>query len=384
MDAILMSLMTALNEQLLINVYQRDTDDFYTGYVQSLGKHRVLLSTYNDAGIADGAVLIAFMAIDQVEFAGDDLVDMSFRMRVAAEKHFVTMAQPSPELHFDPRHSLMRQLATQAQRTGEVILVILADDDAYLEGQVTAVADERMTLSVFNKFNYTDVRYLQVDFADVLVIEFQGLELHLESALVQKRNDLHHTVTKIVQNDGQLKQVFTDAQAAGTLLAAMPKGGDDQFYVGTVKAINDRVVVLRLKDMAGQFGGYVALRLTSLQSVTLASDYLQTVQAYSDWMTANHLEKQPVLNADREFDSSSDLFRSLIQEAAAFERVVRVRTKDDDDHLMGVPEAVGPASFEMKVPSADEPALVAFDDVQEIAFGHIYAYLQEARLHHER
>lgn len=28
MDAILMSLMTALNEHLLINVYQRDTDDF--------------------------------------------------------------------------------------------------------------------------------------------------------------------------------------------------------------------------------------------------------------------------------------------------------------------------------------------------------------------
>lgn len=36
MDAILMSLMTALNEHLLINVYQRDTDDFYTGYVQVL------------------------------------------------------------------------------------------------------------------------------------------------------------------------------------------------------------------------------------------------------------------------------------------------------------------------------------------------------------
>lgn len=29
MDAILMSLMTALNEHLLINVYQRDTDDLH-------------------------------------------------------------------------------------------------------------------------------------------------------------------------------------------------------------------------------------------------------------------------------------------------------------------------------------------------------------------
>lgn len=379
-----MSLMTALNEQLLINVYQRDTDDFYTGYVQSLGKERVLLSTYNDAGIADGAVLLAFSAIAQVEFAGDDLVDMSFRMRVAAEEHFVTMAKPTPQLHFDPRKSLIHQLATQAQQSGEVILVILADDDAYLEGQVTAVAPGRMTLSVFNKCNYTDVRYMQIDFTDVLVIEFQGLELHLESALVKKRDELHHVATKIVQNDGQLESVLTEAQAQGTLLAAMPQGADDQFYVGTVKAVNATVVVLRLKDMAGQFGGYVALRLSGLQSVTLASDYLQTVQAYSEWMMANHLEKQPVLNADREFDSSSDLFRSLIQEAAAFERVVRVRTKAEDDHLMGVPTEPGPGSFEMKIPSEDDPVTVAFDDVQEIAFGHIYAYLQEARLHEER
>ncbi len=376
--------MTALNEQLLINVYQRDTDDFYTGYVKSLGKQRVLLATYNDAGIADGAVLIAFSAIDQVEFAGDDLVDMSFRMRVAAEENFVTMAEPTPKLHFDSRSSLIHQLAVQAQRSGEVILVILADDDAYLEGQVTAVAADRMTLSIFNKFNYTDVRYMQADFSDVLVIEFQGLELHLESALVQKRDDLRHVATQIVQNDGQLGPILTAAQANNTLLAAIPKGGDDQFYVGTVKAVNDTVAVMRLKDMAGQFGGYVAVRLTSLQSVTLASDYLQTVQAYSDWMTANHLEKQPVLNADREFDSSADLFRSLIQEAAAFERVVRVRTKTDDEHLMGVPTAPGPAGFEMKVPSEDEPVAVTFDDVQEIAFGHIYAYLQEARLHYER
>ena len=43
MDAILMSLMTALNEHLLINVYQRDTDDFYTGYVQVLGHDAVVL-----------------------------------------------------------------------------------------------------------------------------------------------------------------------------------------------------------------------------------------------------------------------------------------------------------------------------------------------------
>lgn len=383
MDAILMSLMTALNEKLLINVYQRDTDDFYTGYVQLLGKQSVLLATYNDAGLADGAVLIAFPAIEQVEFAGDDLVDMSFRMRVAAEHHFIGLAPQKP-LAFDPRQNLLHQLALHAQTSGEVILVILADDDSYLEGQVTAVADDRLTLSVFNKFNYTDVRYLQVDFSDVLVVECEGLELHLETELLKQRNQLQHVRTEITQNDGQLEALFNEAQQSGQLLAAMPRNAGDQFYVGAVKAVNTDTVVLRLKDMAGQFGGYVALRLTSIQSVITASDYLQTVKAYSDWMTAHHLEKQPVLNADREFDRSEDLFRSLINEAAAFERVVRVRVQNENAHLMGIPENPDQTGFEISVPSEDEPVAVTFDEVQEIAFGHIYAYLQEARAHQTR
>lgn len=77
MDAILMSLMTAQNEHLLKNVYQRDTDDFYTGYVQVLGDDAVGLGTYNELGIADGCALIALLAIEEVEFAGDDLDNMN-------------------------------------------------------------------------------------------------------------------------------------------------------------------------------------------------------------------------------------------------------------------------------------------------------------------
>ncbi len=378
-----MSLMAALNEQLLINVYQRDTEDFYTGYVQVLGKTGVLLATYNDAGLADGSVLISFTAIDQVEFAGDDLDDMTFRMQVAADNQFLTLPASSPAFHFDATQELIGQLATQAKQSQELILVMLADDDAYLEGQVTAVAADRFTLAVFNKFNYTDVRYLQVDFTDVLVIEFQGLELRLETALVQGRDKLQHVRTDIHQNDGQLQPVLAAAAASGQLIVAMPKGQGEQFYVGLVLAVNATVVVLSLRDMAGQFGGYVVLRLTGLQSVTLASDYLQTIATYSGWMMAHHLDKQPVLNADREFDASADLIADLIRESAAFERVVRVRTKAPLS-LMGVPFDVTATDFVMHADDTDEDEVIALADVQELAFGHIYAYLQEARLHSGR
>ncbi|WP_461224580.1 hypothetical protein [Lacticaseibacillus suihuaensis] len=380
MDAILMSLMAALNEQLLINIYQRDTEDFYTGYVQALGKNSVLVATYNDAGLADGAVLISFVAISQVEFAGADLEDMTFRMRVAAQDHFKSLPATKAPLHFDATRDLTLQLATQVQKSGQLILVMLADDDAYLEGQVTAVDTDRLTLSVFNKFNYTDVRVMQVDFSDVLVIEFQGLELHLETALQAGRDQLKHLPTQIHQNDGQLQAVLATAQTAGTLVAVMPKGGADQFYVGRVLALNAELVVLRLKDMAGQFGGYVALRLTGLQTVTTQSDYLQTIAFYSRWVAAHDMEKQPVLNADREFDASGDLIASLIQSAAAFDRVVRVRGKESGDQLMGVPENVTATGFTMHADDTDEDVPFTFATVQELAFGHIYAYLQEARM----
>ena len=154
MDAILMSLMTALNEHLLINVYQRDTDDFYTGYVQVLGHDAVVLGTYNDSGIADGCALIAFSAIDQVEFAGDDLDSMNFRINLAQAQHFLTLQGQEKPLQFDATQNLIQQLATQAKANGQMVMVVVADDDADLEGQVTAVAEDRCSMAIFNKFNY--------------------------------------------------------------------------------------------------------------------------------------------------------------------------------------------------------------------------------------
>lgn len=386
MDAILMSLMTALNEGLLINVYQRDTDDFYTGYVQVLGNHSVILATYNDAGIADGSVLISFKAISQVEFGGSDIDDMRFRMQVAKDDKLLTIGGLDQALTFDATKDLLGQLATQIQGTGQVVMVILADDEAYLEGQITAVAADRFTLNVFNKFNYTDVRAMQVDFSDVLVVEFQGLDLHLETALVQDKAQLKHVKSALVTNDGQLGVVLAKAQAAGQLIAVLPRGGEDQFFVGTVRALNDEVVVMALKDMAAQFGGYVAIRLTSLQSVTTASDYLQTIAFYGQWDEAHHFTQQPVLNADREFDGNDDVFRNLVNEAAAFQRVIRVRVADEEAHLFGYPVEVADNGFTMHLlepDDDDEDVAVAFADVLEIAFGHLYAYLAEAALHQD-
>ncbi|TLQ50220.1 hypothetical protein FEZ34_10755 [Lacticaseibacillus casei] len=382
MDAILMSLMTALNEHLLINVYQRDTDDFYTGYVQVLGHDAVVLGTYNDSGIADGCALIAFSAIDQVEFAGDDLDNMNFRIGLAQSEHFLTLQGKEKPFQFDATESLIWQLAKQAQASEQMIMVVVADDDAYLEGRVTAVAEDRFSMAIFNKFNYTDVRALQVDFSDILVMEFHGLDLKLETELVRHRDQLQHVPTKLFQNDGQLEGVFQNALAEHRLISVVPKGPEDQFFVGRVKAVNDRVVVLSLKDMAGQFGGYILMTLPSIQNVATASDYLQTISFYEQWDQTHHFSQQPVLNADREFDPNDNLVKAIISEAAGFERVVRIKVADSDEHFLGYPEHADETDFDLKLVGQDsgETVRIRYGQIREIAFGHIFAYLQEAQL----
>lgn len=379
MDAILMSLMAALNEGLLVNIYQRDTDDFYTGTVQSLGKTSVVVATYNEAGLADGAVLLAFAAIDQVEFAGRDLEDMKQRITIAQSEHFLTLSDPDTHYQFDAKVDLLAQLVTQAQANQAVMMVVLADDDQYLEGQVTAVAEDHFDYRVFNKFNYTDSRTMQIDFSDVLVVEFGGLDLFLERQLLGSA--LSHTKTAFHPNDGQLVALFKQAEASGTLLAVTPKDDEDQFFVGTVKAVNQTVVVLKLTDMAGQFGGYIAVRIQAIQSVTTDSDYLQTVAFYQKWDQAHDFAQQPVLNAEREFDASGDLMATLLHEAATFNRVVRIRRAVTDEHLTGLVAQANPEAFVLNLLDEDEgeQVTISYGDVLEIAFGHIYAYLQEAQ-----
>ena len=136
----------------------------------------------------------------------------------------MTLQGQEKPLQFDATQNLIQQLATQVKANGQMVMVVVADDDAYLEGQVTAVAEDRFSMAIFNKFNYTDVRALQVDFSDILVMEFHGLDLKLETELVRQRDHLKHVATKLYQNDGQLAGVFQNALANNRLISVVPKG----------------------------------------------------------------------------------------------------------------------------------------------------------------
>ena len=107
MDGIMMSLLAAKEQRLLINLYQKDVEDFYTGYVQAVAGDGVVLNTYSDAGLADGAAYVTLGAIDSIEVAGADLNTMQYRIAKSSDKSFSAM--PAAQQRADGRTRCLRQ-----------------------------------------------------------------------------------------------------------------------------------------------------------------------------------------------------------------------------------------------------------------------------------
>lgn len=381
MDGIVMSLVTARTQHLLINVYQHDVDDFYTGYVQAVADDGVVLRTFSDAGLADGFAFVALRAIDSIEVAGADLDNMAYRIATADELRFratpaVPLAMP---LHDD--NPLLYQVAENMRRTGQAVLCVTIDAENYLEGQIVAVHEDNLELSVFNKFNYTDRRRIQVDYSSLQVLEYEGYDLMLETALLAQRATLTHTPTHRYPNNNNADKILQAAQQTNQLVAVLARQNFENFYVGRVITVNQQWAVIRLIDMAGQFGGYTLLRVSAVHSVIIASDYLTTMDFYERWGQAHSFIQVPVLNQEREFDAASDLLGDLLSEGEIFGRVYRVRGTQDNgvEPIMGTPSAVDQDSFTIIPTGANAEAGQTFrnSEVQALSFGNVYTFLQE-------
>lgn len=379
MNTLIQNLRSAKQQHLLINIYQRDSEDFYTGYVQMVGDDGVVVATYNDAGLADGAALITYEAIDSIEIGGPDIDSMEFRIAAATKEDFRALPAAPLALPLNNESPVAYQVAENMRRTGQVVMVIAFDIENYLEGQITAVTTDSFTMDVINKFNYTDVRSIQVDFANLGVLEYDGYDLFLASAMAAKRDSLRHVTTVRHLNTGNMAEVLSDARDEESLIAIVGRQSMDQFYVGRVAAVNETFVVLSLVDMGGQFGGYTLLRLRGIHSVIVASDYLQSMTMYETWGQTHHFVQVPKLNRERVFDASDDLLGNLVGEGEVFGRVFRLRTAMTKETLIGTPTNVTNEGFDW-LPFGDPQAETQhFKMVQVLAlsFGSVYSYLQE-------
>lgn len=381
MNSIVNDLNRALAQQILINVYQVNQDVVYTGYVTAVGAQGLILATYDDYGLPDGAVFLDLNVVDEVEFSSDDLDNMAFRIQTAHDEHFV--AAGGLTMHFDPQRDLRRQVLSHAWVDHLVIMLVLNQDQHFYEGLVTGIAADKVTIQLLNKFDYQDRPVREIDSNQIEVIEFQGQELSLQSAAATRLQQLPHQETVTVTSPELIAGTLRELVGRELFVALIPKHDQDLFFVGRVNTVTADAVILNLVDMTGQFGGYTLMRLSELHAVMLKSDYLQTMRLFTLLNQARQHPIQPVLNDERLFDATDDQFTARLTQAATFRSIIRLKLHDGTS-VLGYPAQVGNQHFifhEVVDNQVDQVGKAyAITDVDEVAFGYLDAYLTERQL----
>lgn len=382
MSSIMEDLQLAEQQAHLINLYQANSDVVYTGYIDSLAPDGVVLNTYDDAGLQDGAVFMRYRVIDEVETMSEDLDNMAFRIENADTEGLSTV--PQSPVHFNAEHAELSQILADALTQKQIILLVVANNDNYLEGQVQGLAENTFDFKPFDKFNYRQQKPQAINYDAVNIIEFRGNELLLESAYV-KTNYQHIDEIKVTGAHA-INDTLVNAQAKHDLIAIRSADGSDMFFVGFINTLNADSVVINLVDMTGQFGGYTLCRRSLIESVTRQSDYLQTMRGFIELNQQYELNVQPVLNDERLFDATTDLFEAQLRQASNFNNLLHLTTENPMlPDMTGYPGTVTNGHFIFYNIEDDNQinhvgTLIELDSVVELSFGYMDAYLLEKRL----
>ncbi|WP_054657266.1 hypothetical protein [Apilactobacillus ozensis] len=129
-----------------------------------------------------------------------------------------------------------------------------------------------------------------------------------------------------------LKQAYKNQQ----LVEIRSRYNKRYFYVGQIISLSDSQLVIKVVDMAGQFGGYVLMKNLAVHNLIVQSDYLFLIQQFIDMNKYYHMESQPVLNYEREFDSQDNLFSDIINQSQKLRYLIRLQLNNGND-FMGYP-----------------------------------------------
>jgi hypothetical protein len=307
---------------------------------------------------------------------------MAFRLKNATTEGLNSV--PQPALAIDDQQPALAQLVDHAHSDHQVVLLVLADNDNYLEGQVQAITDQTITFTTFDKFDFKNKTQQVIPLDSIQILEFCGNELLLESAFV-KTAHAHQETVKVSEPD-DVDATLNNALAQHQLIAIRSADGSDMFFVGFINTLNADSVLLNLIDMTGQFGGYTLCRRSLIESVTTQSDYLQTMRGFIELNRQYELNVQPVLNDERLFDGTTDLFESILRQAATFNNLVHITTENPMLPAMtGYPGALTNGHFIFYNVDDDNQinhvgTMIELDQVVELSFGYMDAYLLEKRL----
>lgn len=380
-------LQQAQQQHSLVNLYQASQEIIYTGYVAALDQTAVVLDTYDDGGLRDGAVLVTLPVISAVTLTGQDLRNMAFRIKNAQLEQFIKLT-PQP-LTFSAQKPLLPQLLAQALQQQYFILLNVSTAAGFLEGVVQKISQQQLTFKVFDKFDFSQQRLVTLPFSAVQIVELQGKELSLAGKFVREVPSRQHCEELAFTAPTAIFQQLQQAQQKQQWVMFYTLNDQDSFYVGKVNTLNQDSAVFNLLDMNGQFGGYILLRLAEIQELFTQADYLQMMAYFAAVNRQRHFTKQPVLNDERLFDGSTDLFATLIQQARVLGRVLRVRLRQSAETFIGIPLRFDgnlvvlqdlSATEAPTDPSAQAPVSFAVADVGELAFDYLDAYLTERQL----
>lgn len=364
-------------DQMLINVYQLESDDFYTGVVTALDQEAVVLATVNENGIKDGFVLVRLRAVSDVETSSRDLISMAFRMQTVTQRHFLVPDFLYRTLTFDDQKTLLNQVLALVYREKQMVLFALKGHSDYYEGILKNIG-HTLGFAYFNRFDYAQSKDMIIDQDAVEVIEFGGLDLFLGKLLLVSKPS-HHPLVKIETSD-LLPMFLQRAMSEQMLVSVQPKDVVNNFFVGYISRMDQSSILMSLLDMTGQFGGYVLLRFSEIESIAADSDYVNTIGFYEQENRQRGLLIQPVLRQPWPIKSFR-LWPDMVSFAQDNNRLLRIRFEDDSQNsYLGYVSDFDSESFDFHIlDDADQLTTMTLDlsNCVEIAFNYLNSYLLE-------
>ncbi|TPR18774.1 hypothetical protein DY138_03935 [Apilactobacillus timberlakei] len=381
MEYVLEEIRKAYLNHLLVNIYLVSGDIFYTGYIDRYNEHEVLVKTYESTAMADGFVAIKLFSIESIEHKSEDLDRIEEKM-VVVENDNLLQFSPKP-VNFASKINLFQQILIQSYLDKQMMLIQENDSEKFYTGIIKKINNDSIEFLVINKFKLSENYLKNFAFSNIRLIEFQGRELETMSKVIDKvspSDSIAHTVKSI----NHIIEMLTHSFDQQSFIEVNARYNHNYFYVGKVIMINEDSIILKVVDMAGQFGGYVLMRMLAIDSVTINTDYLKIMQLMVQNNIKQKIERQPVLNADRQFDITENNLLLLLNQSLRMKHLIRLQLKNGNVFL-GYPSLI--TNEYIKFNLLDETRTffindkeIPVNDIAEIGFDYIQAYLDERRL----
>ncbi|WP_413628228.1 hypothetical protein R4B61_03345 [Fructilactobacillus vespulae] len=380
MDEIIKKLRYAMENQALVNVIQVDSSIFYTGAVISIDRVGTILSTYTDDGLTNGYVYLKYLDIFDVDFYSDDLSKMETQMKLVKSLDLLSTEQP--EIKLNKKVDLLTQVLGSAFVYQQPLLIIQTDN-SMIEGFVSAIGKHQVEMMVFDKFNSGNVKRQTIGKSQIQLVEFKGRELNL-LANSKKLLLTNHVQTETIQGSLAIFATLHRSFELGRRVIMIPKINPELFFIGQVKAVNADAVIFAVVDMNGQFGGYELIRLEEIDRIETKSDYLRLINHFVSLNMAQVTYLQPVLNDDRSFDATVDLFVAITEQAINFKQFLRIKTNDGESYF-GVPFKLEKGKLSVRYLDKDKPTEPQLKElnlanIDELAFGYLDTFLEKKRI----